>query len=76
MKPNCDKELCGFDRGFLAIALHLNRMHSLILQNLRDQYYGDLDQAHIASVLMMVTVGGCCRQPKIDHLGVQISVEN
>ena len=58
LKPNGDKELCGFDRGFLAIALHLNRMHSLILQNLRDQYYGDLDQAYIACVLMTVTVGG------------------
>ena len=58
LKPNGDKALCGFDRGFFAIALHLNRMHSLILQNLRDQYYGDLDQAHIACVLMMVTVGG------------------
>ena len=47
----------GFDRGFLAIALHLNRLRLMGLQNQRERHHGDLDQAQIASALMTVTVG-------------------
>jgi hypothetical protein len=47
----------GFDRGFLALALHLNRLRLMGLQNLRESHHGDLDQAQIASALMTVTVG-------------------
>ena len=47
----------GFDRGFLALALHLNRLRLMSLQNLREHHHGDLDQAQIASALMTVTVG-------------------
>ena len=47
----------GFDRGFFAIALHLNRLRLRNLQGLRDQHHGDLDQAQIACALMTVTVG-------------------
>lgn len=50
-------EDAGFDRGFLAVALHLNRLRLLSLQDLRDQHNGDLDQAQIACALMTVTVG-------------------
>jgi len=47
----------GFDPGFLALALHLNRLRLISLQNLREHHHGDLDQAQIASALMTVTVG-------------------
>jgi len=47
----------AFDRGFLALALHLNRLRLMSLQNLRQHHHGDLDQAQIASALMTVTVG-------------------
>ena len=47
----------GFDRGFVALALHLNRMRLMSLQNLREHHHGDLDQAQIASALMTVTLG-------------------
>ena len=47
----------GFDRGFLALALHLNRRRLMSLQNLREHHHSDLDQAQIASALMTVTVG-------------------
>ena len=58
LEPNTVKAPPGFDRGFLAIALHLNRLRLLTLQDLRDQYHGDLDQALVACALMTVTVGG------------------
>ena len=41
----------AFDRGFLALALHLNRLRLMSLQNLRQHHHGDLDQAQIASAL-------------------------
>ena len=47
----------GFERGFLALALHLNRLRLMGMQNLREHHHGDLDQAQIASALMTVTVG-------------------
>jgi hypothetical protein len=47
----------GFDRGFLAVALHLNRLRLLTLKELRDQHSGDLDQALVTCALMTVTVG-------------------
>jgi len=47
----------GFDRGFLALALHLNRLRLIGLQSLREHHHGDLDQAQIASALMTITLG-------------------
>ena len=62
LAPNNDQAPPGFDRGFLAIALHLNRLRLLTLQDLRDQHDGDLDQAQVACALMTVTVGGNLRR--------------
>lgn len=56
--PKIDESAGGFDRGFLAIVLHINRVRSLMLLSLRDQYHGDLEEAQIACVLMTATVGG------------------
>jgi len=57
LAPNSGIVPPGFDRGFLAIALHLNRLRLLTLQDLRNQHNVDLDQALIACALMTVTVG-------------------